>query len=101
MTSSRLEGLQRGGGGYKSSQVVYLFFLWGHYIYYNIFIYNNSSHLLSFCHVRLSEGFVCFISVNFQCNPLRQSTFNLTVSIFFMKKPRLREAVTFLISYIL
>lgn len=76
-------------------------FLWGHYIYYNIFIYNNSSHLLSFCHVRLSEGFVCFISVNFQCNPLRQSTFNLTVSIFFMKKPRLREAVTFLISYIL
>lgn len=51
--------------------------------------------------MRLSEGFVCFISVNFQCNPLRQSTFNLTVSIFFMKKPRLREARTFLISYIL
>ena len=51
--------------------------------------------------MRLSEGFACFISVNFQCNLLRQSSFNLTVSIFYMKKPRLREAVTFLISYFL
>lgn len=79
----------------------FICFSWGHYIDYNIFICNNSSHLLSFCHVRLSEGFACFISVNFQCNPLRQSTFNLTVSIFYMKKTRLQKAVTFLISYVL
>lgn len=79
----------------------FICFSWGHYIDYNISIYNNSSHLLSFCHVRLSEGFACFISVKFQCNPLRQSIFNLTVSRFYMKKARLQKAVISLISYIL
>lgn len=64
-------------------------FPWGPYI----LACNKSTHLLSLCHVRLSaEGSTCFISVNFHCNPLRQSTSNIIVSIFYMKKPRLRTA---------
>lgn len=38
MTSSRLEGLQRGGVGYKSSQVVYLFFVGSLHIIYSYII---------------------------------------------------------------